>query len=196
MGGWRRCTPPFTHCVTALRLRIAPLIMPTTKKPAAKSAVRKSAKPVARAAKKPAVKPRVKTAAKPLAKAKQAAKAKPLSKAKPAAKTAAKQGTVKARTKPPAKPAAKPALKLPRPAIKPSINVFATPFPGNPFLAPAAAKPLMPLPPPATVAGEDKRFCSSCQTRKPIQKGSYKTSRDGRHRRWICVDCLAKKISR
>ncbi len=46
------------------------------------------------------------------------------------------------------------------------------------------------------MALEDKRFCSSCQTRKPTQKGSYKTSRDGRHRRWICVDCLAKKISR
>ena len=165
--------------------------MPTTKKPAAKPAPRKSAKPVARAAKKPAAKPLAKSKA--TVKAKALAKARPLAKGRaPAAKTAAKQGIAKARTK----PVAKPALKLPRPAIKPSINVFATPFPGNPFLAPAAAKPLMPLPPPATVAGEDKRFCSSCQTRKPILKGSYKTSRDGRHRRWICVDCLAKKISR
>ena len=172
--------------------------MPTTKKPAAKSAIRKSAKPVARAAQKPATKARVKPPAKPVAKTKPAARGKPAAKpsAKAPRKTAAKQGTAKARTKSSAKPSAKSALKLPRPAIKPSINVFATPFPGNPFLAPAAVKPLAPLPPPATVVGEDKRFCSSCQTRKPIQKGSYKTSRDGRHRRWICVDCLAKKISR
>lgn len=56
-----------------------------------------------------------------------------------------------------------------------------------------------PLPKPELAAikpGEDKRFCSSCQTRKPAEKGSFKTSRDGRHRRWICVDCLAKKIAR
>jgi hypothetical protein len=46
------------------------------------------------------------------------------------------------------------------------------------------------------VAGEDKRFCSSCQARKPLLKGGFKTSKDGRHRRWICADCLAKKIPR
>ena len=51
--------------------------------------------------------------------------------------------------------------------------------------APAAVKPAPLPPPPALVGGEDKRFCSSCQTRKPIQKGSYKTSRDGRHRRGV-----------
>jgi hypothetical protein len=66
----------------------------------------------------------------------------------------------------------------------------------RPAPRPVAPEPLPPVV--QVVAGpiEDKRFCSSCQTRKPTEKGSYKTSRDGRHRRWICVDCLAKKISR
>ncbi len=58
----------------------------------------------------------------------------------------------------------------------------------TPTATPTPASPVLP--------GEDKRFCSSCQARKPILKGGFKTSKDGRHRRWICADCLAKKIPR
>ena len=122
---------------------------------------------------------------------------------KPAAKSAARA---------PVKRAVKPAAKAVRKVSgKPVANVF-TMFSAQ-VVAKAAAMPapkpvVKAVPKPAAVAVvppvvqvvvpslEDKRFCSSCQTRKPTQKGSYKTSRDGRHRRWICVDCLAKKISR
>ena len=169
--------------------------MSPAKKLSAKSAVKSAVKT---AAKKAGVKALARPA-KAVAKSVKPAKKAPLRVAaktvkrvppKSAGKPAAKKSPVRVRQAP-----AKSAFKFifsptPNPivttAFKPAPRV---PAPVTPIAAPVVT-------PAAGGVVEDKRFCSSCQTRKPTQKGSYKTSRDGRHRRWICVDCLAKKIAR
>jgi hypothetical protein len=46
----------------------------------------------------------------------------------------------------------------------------------------------------STITG--KRWCSNCQYSKDYKEGDWKISANGRVRRWMCKDCVARKIAR
>ena len=43
---------------------------------------------------------------------------------------------------------------------------------------------------------ETDKFCTNCQRRRPAAGGNWITSDQGRHRRFICAECIEKKEQR